>query len=298
MKNGIRFSFIAHVAALAFGLGGILIALPNPHLWADSEWGAEVFRFGMEYGGVLHIVFGALTMLLFGGYYLGWRRTLTFFVVTVAISLSSELIGTGTGWPFGNYEYTTGLGYKILGQVPFTIPLSWFYVGFSSYLLAATLVKGRRWRFASLLAVLGGAYLLTVWDLVLDPAMAHEDLVIQFWTWSEGGPYFGMPLINFTGWALTAAMFMGISRLLWRTDPDPTDYPSTMPFLIYLANIIFASALSLSVDLWEPVLIAAVFGVIPAAVAWRSEPPAVTRASRDTDTDYRATNTELRETPA
>ena len=298
MNNAIRFSFLAHVAALTFGLGGILIALPNPELWADSEWGAEVFRFGMNYGGVLHIVFGALTMFLFGGLYIGWRRTLTFFVVTVAISLSSELIGTGSGWPFGNYEYTTGLGYKVLSRVPFTIPLSWFYVGFSSYLLAVTLMRGRNLRWASLLAVLGGAYLLTVWDLVLDPAMAHEELAIQFWTWAEGGPYFGMPLINFAGWTLTAAIFTGISRLLWRSDPDPASYPSTMPFLIYLANIIFASALSLSVDLWEPVVIAAIFGVVPAAIAWRSQPPTFAGTTRDADSDYRTAGTELRETPA
>ena len=71
-----------------------------------------------------------------------------------------------------------------------------------------------------------------------------------------------------------------------------------MPFLIYLANIIFASALSLSVDLWEPVVIAAIFGVIPAAIAWRSQPPALARSAREADADYRAAGTELRETPA
>ncbi len=149
--------FGAHVAALAFGLGGILIALPNPHLWAGSEWGADVFEFGMSYGGSLHIVLGALTMLLFGGMVIGWRRTGIFFVVTVVLSLSSELIGTGTGWPFGNYEYTSGLGYKVLGRVPFTIPLSWFYIGFASYLLGNTLIaqKNLRWR-APLTVLFGG----------------------------------------------------------------------------------------------------------------------------------------------
>ncbi len=205
----VRILFFAHLAALIFGLGGILIALPNPQWWADSRYGADVFRFGMEYGGSLHIILGAATMLAFGGLTIGWRKTLTFFVVTVALSLSSELIGTGTGWPFGNYEYTSGLGYKVLGRVPFTIPLSWFYVGFASYLLMNRLAEHRARAYQGLLAVLGGAYLLTVWDLVLDPAMAHESLAIQFWTWYETGPYFGMPLLNFGGWAFTAVLFMG-----------------------------------------------------------------------------------------
>lgn len=268
------FLFIAHLAALIFGVAGILIALPNPHLWADSRFGADAFSFGMQYGGALHIVLGAAAMLVFGGLIIGWRRTLIFFGVTVALSLSSELIGTGTGWPFGNYEYTTGLGYKVLGRVPFTIPLSWFYIGFASYLLA-NIVASRfgSWKHAAL-AVVGGAYLMTVWDLVLDPAMAHESLAIQFWVWFETGPYFGMPLKNFVGWTLTALLFMGISRALWRRDISSRDVPATLPFAMYVVNMLFAMALSLGVGLWEPVLIAIVLGLLPATVAWRHQPPA------------------------
>ncbi|MEX2314824.1 MAG: carotenoid biosynthesis protein, partial [Thermomicrobiales bacterium] len=246
------------------------IALPHPEWWADSRYGADVFNFGMQYGGSLHIILGAATMLSFGGLTIGWRRTLTFFTVTVTLSLASELFGTGTGWPFGNYEYTDGLGYKVLGRVPFTIPLSWFYVGFASYLLMNRLAEGRARRYQGLLAVLGGAYLLTVWDLALDPAMAHESLAIQFWTWFETGPYFGMPLKNFAGWAFTAALFMGVSRLLWRRDVRAAEYSATVPFAIYLVNMLFAMVLSAGVGLWGPVVLGVVLGVVPAAAAWRS----------------------------
>ena len=54
----------------------------------------------------------------------------------IGISLASELLGTSTGFPFGHYTYLNGLGYKVAGLVPFTIPLSWFYLGLSSLLLA------------------------------------------------------------------------------------------------------------------------------------------------------------------
>jgi carotene biosynthesis associated membrane protein len=262
---------LGHLAALAFGLGGLLIALPNPELWADSATGARTFDFGMTYGGSLHIIFGALTMLAFGAATIGWRKTGTFFVVAYVLSISSELIGTGTGWPFGNYEYTSFLGYQVLGRVPFTIPLSWFYVGFSSYLLANLLFTNRQGWQRGALAVIGGAYLLTVWDLVLDPAMAHDSLAVRFWIWSETGPYFGMPIKNFIGWTLTAAAFMAVSRWLWREDAEPREYPGWLPFTVYLANVIFAIALSLSVGLWEPALLALVFGVVPAALAWRAQ---------------------------
>ena len=270
----VRILFISHLAALIFGLAGILIALPHPEWWADSRYGADVFNFGMQYGGSLHIILGAATMLLFGGLTIGWRRTLTFFGITVTLSLASELFGTGTGWPFGNYEYTSGLGYKVLGRVPFTIPLSWFYVGFASYLLMNRLAEGRAPKYQGLLGVLGGAYLLTVWDLVLDPAMAHESLAIQFWTWFETGPYFGMPLKNFAGWAFTAVVFMGVSRLAWRRDIRAVEYTAAIPFAIYLVNMLFAMVLSAGVGLWWPVVLAVVCGILPAALAWRSRPTA------------------------
>jgi putative membrane protein len=285
----VRILFLAHLTALIFGLGGILIALPHPQWWADSRYGRDVFQFGMEYGGSLHIILGAATMLVFGSLTIGWKRTLTFFVVTVTLSLSSELIGTGTGWPFGNYEYTSGLGYKVLGRVPFTIPLSWFYVGFASFLLMNRLAEHRARAYQGLLAVLGGAYLLTVWDLVLDPAMAHDSLAIQFWTWFESGPYFGMPLKNFVGWALTAVLFMSVSRLLWRRDVRSTGYSSAVPFAVYLVNMLFAMVLSAGVDLWGPVLLAIIFGIIPAAIASRSRPPQSDTAANPDRTQLPAT---------
>ncbi len=52
-----------------------------------------------------------------------------------------------------------------------------------------------------------------VWDLVLDPAMAHESLPVTFWVWNQTGPYFGMPVQNFAGWAGTALLFMGLEPL-------------------------------------------------------------------------------------
>src|SRR4051794_21930551 len=133
----------AHVVALVFGLAGMLIALPNPQLWAESPLGREVFTFGMQYAGGLHIVLGAGAMLAYGLAHLGARRTWTFFVASAAISLASELIGTATGWPFGNYAYQEGLGWKVLGRVPFTIPLSWFYMGLASMVLAGRLASSR-----------------------------------------------------------------------------------------------------------------------------------------------------------
>ena len=60
-------------------MGGILIALPHPELWAGAT-AHQVFTFGMSYGGAVQILFGAATLLVFGVDALGWRKTLVFFV--------------------------------------------------------------------------------------------------------------------------------------------------------------------------------------------------------------------------
>lgn len=265
-----------HLAALVFGLAGLLIAIPNPDLWADTELGPKAYDFGMTYGGSLHIVFAAAAMFVYGIAVVGSSQTIIFFVASTAISLGSELMGTSTGEPFGNYAYTSFLGYKVLDHVPFSIPLSWFYVGFSTYLLAHAVARLTGVRPVGPYAVVGGAWLLTVWDLVLDPAMAHESLAVKFWVWSESGPYFGMPLQNFVGWTLTALVFMAVARLLWARDPDIAagDHHLWFPLVIYVANIVFASALSAYADMWLPIVLAAVLGVVPATFALARRKPA------------------------
>lgn len=267
----------AHLAALVFGLIGLLIMLPHPELWSGDPRAVNVFDFSMRYAGSLHIIFGAATMLAFGLVALGWRKTALFAVAAYAISLCAELIGTGTGWPFGNYSYTDFLGAKVLGRVPFTIPMSWFYMGLASYLLGTALATLRGVRHRSFWSLALGVWFLTAWDLVLDPAMAHPSLRVQFWIWHETGPYFGMPIRNLVGWSLTGLIFMTVSRLLWREDARATAIPMALPLIVYIANLAFAMVLSGGVGLWAPILLSAILGLVPAAIAVTGRPRAGVR---------------------
>lgn len=255
-----------HLGALIFGLVGILIMLPHPELWSGDPNAVKVFDYSMRYAGATHIILGTATMLVIGVLVLGWRNTLIFAVVSTTLSLTSELIGTGTGWPFGNYEYTSFLGYKVLDRVPYSIPLSWFYMGLASYLLGTVLAHRLQVRQVGVWSVALGVWFLTVWDLVLDPAMAHHSLRIQFWVWDESGPYFGMPVKNFIGWSITGLVFMGISRWLWRRDANPSISALRIPLVVYGANLGFAMVLSAGVGLWAPILLAAVLGLLPAVL--------------------------------
>ncbi|CAN5682953.1 carotenoid biosynthesis protein [soil metagenome] len=265
--------FVAHLAALVFGLIGLLIMLPNPDLWVGDPNAVRVFDFSMEYAGSIHILLGAAAMFMFGVFAIGWRKTLIFAVVSCSLSLSSELIGTGTGWPFGNYAYTDFLGTKVMGRVPYTIPFSWFYMGLAAYIMGAVVAKQLKVRNLAVWSSLLGATFLTVWDLVLDPAMASETLRIKFWVWEDGGAYYGMPFKNLIGWSVTGLLFMAISRIFWRDDIHMERLP-WLPAGVYLANLAFAVVISANVGLWVPILLALALGAIPTVVIWGKSGPA------------------------
>lgn len=71
-----------------------------------------------------------------------------------------------------------------------------------SWAVASRLFPGARGR---LPRVLYASFLLTVWDLALDPAMSH---LTPYWVWDDPGPYYGMPWVNLLGWFGTGVVIM------------------------------------------------------------------------------------------
>jgi putative membrane protein len=206
-------------------------------------------------------------MLEYGVSALGVRRTLIFFLAATVLSATAELTGTKTGWPFGGYEYTSFLGPKLLGRVPVAVPLSWFYMGFASFVLADVIAVRRGWRNRTLWSIVLGTWLLTAWDLVLDPSMAAPQMqYIHFWIWHESGPYFGMPLRNLAGWFGTGLLFVTVGRLLWRERVAPVA-PVMLPFVVYAVNVAWSMVLSVSAGMWPTALAAIVLALLPAAFA-------------------------------
>jgi putative membrane protein len=273
--------FAAHVLAMVFGLAGLILVLPHPEfILSLPGFGQRLFQISMTGGGVVYIILGALTVAIHGYLTLGLRPLLLFMIPAVGLSLSSELLGTSTGFPFGHYAYLSGLGYKIAHLVPFTIPLSWFYLGFSAYLLA---YSGLRHGLARLHlndtllrfgAVGFGSILLTAWDLVLDPAMSQAPF--PFWEFQEVGAFFGMPYRNLAGWVGTGVVFMGVAALLWQQVPLRLHRAQlTLPLGIYLANFAFGAVITLTqLDgrFVFPALLGGVMGVVPALLCWSVTP--------------------------
>jgi putative membrane protein len=217
----------------------------------------------------------------------------------IGISLSSELLGTSTGFPFGAYSYLSGLGYKVAGLVPFTIPLSWFYMGLCCYVLARS--GWEQTKLPSWLQQLGAiglaAILLTAWDFVLDPAMSQTPY--PFWEFKEAGSFFGMPYRNITGWLGTAIVFMGVATMIWGQPPlRLVRQQLNTPLAIYVINFAFGATITLTqldTSFWVMMLLGISFGVIPALLLWKSVP--VNVAAADTKTGYVAPLAETAGTP-
>jgi len=163
------------------------------------------------------------------------------------------------------------LGYKIAGLVPFTIPLSWFYLGFSAYFIARLGLGNRNianWLKITL-AIALGSVLLTSWDFVLDPAMSQTQ--VPFWLWEQPGAFFGMPYQNFAGWFGTGVVFMSVATVLWQFKPLSTiNVELETHLIIYLGNFGFAMIMSLAEGIYTPVLLGIILGVIPVLWLYRS----------------------------
>ena len=268
-----RFCLAGHCISLIFGLAGLLLVLPNAAFIASlPESGQRFFSLSMAGGGVVYIFLGALTVALYAYRTVGTRNWLGFMLPAIFLSLGSELLGTSTGFPFGHYGYLNGLGYKIAGLVPFTIPLSWFYLGFSAYVLARAGLESLKlngW-VIQVGAIALGSLLLTSWDFVLDPAMSQS--AYPFWQFQDVGEFFGMPYRNLTGWLGTGALFMTVASLFWReNEPALQRSQLWVPLAIYLVNFLFGATITviqLDTRFLIPTAIGVVLGVLPAVVLW------------------------------
>lgn len=275
MKQIIRetegYFLIGHLLAMVFGLAGLLLVLPHPEFVASlPPIGQSAFSWSMIGGGVVYMILGWATVTIFAYRQLGMWHCLGFMIPALGVSLTSELLGTSTGFPFGEYHYLSGLGYKISGLVPFTIPLSWFYLGFSGYLIARVGLERLPINnfVKDLGAIIFGSLLLTSWDFVLDPAMSQTTM--PFWLWDQPGAFFGMPYQNFVGWFGTGAVFMVIATVIWRLKPlDFSQISLTIPVVVYLGNFGFAMVMSIGANFYVPIFLGILLGVLPLVVLVR-----------------------------
>jgi uncharacterized membrane protein len=155
-----------------------------------------------------HIIPPLLFALLHGSAVYGMRGMAIFAALCLGIGFAFEEIGVATGMPFGRYHFTDVMGPK-LGYVPILLGFAYLGMGYLSWILARLIADNR-------LTPLLAAAMMTTWDLALEPIWSTVE---QGWIWHNGGPYFGVPLLNFFGWMLTVFAFCQAFALYERRHP-------------------------------------------------------------------------------
>ena len=160
----------------------------------------------------------------------GWRRTALYAALGYALAFAAEYSSIHDGIPFGLYAYvsepTRGRELWVAG-VPFMDSLSFVFLSFAGLQTARLLLAPPRrgvwrWQRPERLPdwrewLLGGLLTMGL-DVVIDPlALQGERWFLgRIYYYPGGGPYFGVPLANFAGWALVAWAIIGLFLLFER----------------------------------------------------------------------------------
>jgi len=178
----------------------------------------------------------------------------------VAYTYVVEYVGATTGLPYGEFSYGVSLGPMLAGAIPYALPLFFIPLVLDSYLLCL-LALGERARHAILRIPTVAATVVAV-DLVLDPAA----VALGFWSFAAGG-YYGVPVLNYAGWALSAAVATTLIDLAFRR-LALLERVAVCPYILddMVSFVLLWGLVNAFYGAWIPVAIAALFAGSLAAV--------------------------------
>ena len=205
------------------------------------------------------IIFGTLVMrspLIAGLLPLSDRKLLTGVLILTLYSFIIEYIGTTTGLPYGSFEYVIELGPMILGKVPLGLPIFFIPLVLNAYMLVTLLYPAETKRFVP--RIFGTVTTVLIIDLVLDPGA----VAIRFWEY-ESGIYYGVPLMNYLGWILSASV--AVILMDWSIDrSELIDRLENCEFMLddMVSFVFLWGAINLYFSQWIPFIIAVLLGLM------------------------------------
>src|SRR5258707_9567638 len=199
-----------------------------------------------------------------------FRDVLVFAAITLVVSNIFENLSILTGFPFGHYFYTDGLGPKLF-LVPILIGPAYLGTGYLAWTLARIVLGATYKRLPGqqvwAVPVLA-SFLMVVWDLSFDPIAST---LRQSWVWEQGGSYFGVPLSNFLGWFLTVFVFFQLFALYLRGRSGAPSAAQTLSRGYWLLAVAFYGVIALGTPLNVLAQTATATVADPAGVLWRTQ---------------------------
>ena len=235
-KSGIELNkLILVIFAIAFFVASWLVA--NVPIGESVTWVSALF----------------IVLLSFPSYYflirwIGFRWGLILIAFFGIFPIIVEAIGITTGLPYGEFYYSDWMGAKIFGLVPWSVAFAFAPLIFGSLTISTKLVHD--WK----LQIILSSIILVLVDMVLDPAA----VVLSIWVWLVPGPYYGIPVSNYTGWFLTAFI---ASLILYQTIQRIEGVQREIPIKVS-SSLFISLAFWTGFSVWTGLLIPIGIGII------------------------------------
>ena len=183
------------------------------------------------------------------------RRAALGVLALTGYAYAVEYVGVHTGVPYGEFAYGVALG-PTVGGVPLGLPVFFLPLVANGYLLCLLLLGSRARRAAIRLPAVAAT--VVAMDLVLDPGA----VALGFWSYPNGGAYYGVPWSNYAGWVLSAGVAVVVldaafdrSALLARVERREFALDDLVSFVVLWGGV----------NAWAghplPVALAALFGL-------------------------------------
>ncbi|MFN8036820.1 MAG: carotenoid biosynthesis protein [Acidimicrobiia bacterium] len=209
--------------------------------------------FGRWYVTLFGITFAVLCLR-----HLGWRRTGVYTIVALAIGALAENGSVHLGIPYTRYAFDESLRGKelFIGDVPLMVTLSYTFMSYFAFAGARLVVAGpRRTRSASPVLEYLVAVMLAVWALwIVDPVsrLGAHFFLGELFHYEGPGFWFGLPLGSQLGFALTAAVLVGLLTYLGRDEPDraiasPLRHPRLPALAGYVGQVLLMTGAAFAV---------------------------------------------------
>ena len=149
--------------------------------------------------------------------------------------------------PVIGFSFSSSLGYKILGVVPWTIAFAYPPILLAGFWLANKISRG-------FLGVLLTAFFALIINVAIDPALGR----LTLWHWENPGSFYGVPILGFLAWFVVWLVGAFIVSKIW--DPEEEAPKRGAAFSGFLI-LWFWSGVNFGLQHWVPGAIGVVLGV-------------------------------------
>lgn len=138
---------------------------------------------------------------------------LLFTIICFVTGIAAEMVGTGTGWLFGNYKYGNVLGLRVK-DVPIITGINWFIIIYCTGITIHTLLNkildritvdtdAARPTLKAMSIIIDGATLAVLFDWLMEPVA----IKLGYWQWGGNG---NVPFYNYICWFAVSALLLAV----------------------------------------------------------------------------------------